>query len=219
MCLKKWGASSCNVVKHYLKIWCDFFFLLLSARGLDIPHIRTVVNYDVARDIDTHTHRIGRTGRAGNAHIFTHPYRPIHPLTPSCMCMSAMAYGSCMHAGKCTYPHAITHTHTNAPTHTHASACTHKHMHTCIYAHTHSTWVYKYTHTHTQHLVIYKCTHTHTRARTCTHTHTHTHTHKHILPTICELVQAQPAVVHLFKSGRQPVDLCIVRVAVVQHLP
>jgi len=38
---------------------------LSVARGLDIPHIRTVVNYDVARDIDTHTHRIGRTGRAG----------------------------------------------------------------------------------------------------------------------------------------------------------
>lgn len=37
----------------------------LSARGLDIPHIKIVVNYDVARDIDTHTHRIGRTGRAG----------------------------------------------------------------------------------------------------------------------------------------------------------
>lgn len=37
----------------------------VSARGLDIPHIKTVVNYDVARDIDTHTHRIGRTGRAG----------------------------------------------------------------------------------------------------------------------------------------------------------
>lgn len=39
--------------------------VLLIARGLDIPHIRTVVNFDVARDIDTHTHRIGRTGRAG----------------------------------------------------------------------------------------------------------------------------------------------------------
>ncbi|XP_069110146.1 LOW QUALITY PROTEIN: ATP-dependent RNA helicase DDX42-like [Argopecten irradians] len=39
--------------------------LLFPARGLDIPYIRTVVNYDVARDIDTHTHRIGRTGRAG----------------------------------------------------------------------------------------------------------------------------------------------------------
>ena len=34
----------------------------VAARGLDIPHIRTVVNFDVARDIDTHTHRIGRTG-------------------------------------------------------------------------------------------------------------------------------------------------------------
>lgn len=39
--------------------------LICSARGLDIPSIRNVVNYDVARDIDTHTHRIGRTGRAG----------------------------------------------------------------------------------------------------------------------------------------------------------
>lgn len=32
---------------------------------MDIAAIKTVVNYDVARDIDTHTHRIGRTGRAG----------------------------------------------------------------------------------------------------------------------------------------------------------
>lgn len=39
--------------------------LFLIARGLDIPSIKTVINYDVARDIDTHTHRIGRTGRAG----------------------------------------------------------------------------------------------------------------------------------------------------------
>lgn len=39
----------------------------VASRGLDIPHIRTVVNYDIARDIDTHTHRIGRTGRAGVA--------------------------------------------------------------------------------------------------------------------------------------------------------
>ena len=35
------------------------------ARGLDIPSIRTVINFDVAKDIDTHVHRIGRTGRAG----------------------------------------------------------------------------------------------------------------------------------------------------------
>jgi len=38
----------------------------VAARGLDISHIKTVVNYDVARDIDTHVHRIGRTGRAGS---------------------------------------------------------------------------------------------------------------------------------------------------------
>mmetsp|Transcript_8965 Transcript_8965/g.24921 ORF Transcript_8965/g.24921 Transcript_8965/m.24921 type:complete len:665 (-) Transcript_8965:280-2274(-) len=37
----------------------------LAARGLDIPSIRTVVSYDAARDIETHTHRVGRTGRAG----------------------------------------------------------------------------------------------------------------------------------------------------------
>jgi len=37
----------------------------VAARGLDIAHVRNVVNFDVARDIDTHTHRIGRTGRAG----------------------------------------------------------------------------------------------------------------------------------------------------------
>eukprot|EP00050_Salpingoeca_kvevrii_P001748 m.178222 g.178222 ORF g.178222 m.178222 type:complete len:678 (+) comp10446_c0_seq13:1-2034(+) len=37
----------------------------VAARGLDIPTIRNVVNYDIARDIDTHTHRVGRTGRAG----------------------------------------------------------------------------------------------------------------------------------------------------------
>ncbi|KAI8593480.1 P-loop containing nucleoside triphosphate hydrolase protein [Geranomyces variabilis] len=37
----------------------------VAARGLDIKAIKTVVNYDVARDIDSHIHRIGRTGRAG----------------------------------------------------------------------------------------------------------------------------------------------------------
>lgn len=37
----------------------------VAARGLDIKEIKNVINYDVARDIDTHTHRVGRTGRAG----------------------------------------------------------------------------------------------------------------------------------------------------------
>ncbi|PKY17543.1 DEAD-domain-containing protein [Rhizophagus irregularis] len=37
----------------------------VAARGLDIKAVKTVVNYDIARDIDSHVHRIGRTGRAG----------------------------------------------------------------------------------------------------------------------------------------------------------
>ncbi|HVT83446.1 MAG TPA: C-terminal helicase domain-containing protein, partial [Phycisphaerae bacterium] len=45
----------------------------VAARGLDIPTVRTVVNYDVARDIHSHIHRVGRTGRAsavGDAFTF-----------------------------------------------------------------------------------------------------------------------------------------------------
>ncbi|ORZ39797.1 P-loop containing nucleoside triphosphate hydrolase protein [Catenaria anguillulae PL171] len=37
----------------------------VAARGLDISSIRTVVCFDPPRDLDTHTHRVGRTGRAG----------------------------------------------------------------------------------------------------------------------------------------------------------
>ncbi|KAI0989342.1 hypothetical protein GJ496_005566 [Pomphorhynchus laevis] len=37
----------------------------VASRGLDIKSIKTVLNYDVARDITTHIHRIGRTARAG----------------------------------------------------------------------------------------------------------------------------------------------------------
>jgi ATP-dependent RNA helicase DDX42 len=37
----------------------------VAARGLDVKSIKNVVNYEVARNIESHTHRIGRTGRAG----------------------------------------------------------------------------------------------------------------------------------------------------------
>jgi ATP-independent RNA helicase DbpA len=39
----------------------------VAARGLDIAALPLVVSYDIAHDPDTHTHRIGRTGRAGEA--------------------------------------------------------------------------------------------------------------------------------------------------------
>merc|ERR1712232_38406 len=37
----------------------------VAARGLDIPHVEMVVNYDLPGNIDDYIHRIGRTGRAG----------------------------------------------------------------------------------------------------------------------------------------------------------
>ena len=43
----------------------------VAARGLDIPHVTHVVNYDLPTDIDDYVHRIGRTGRAGNTGLST----------------------------------------------------------------------------------------------------------------------------------------------------
>ena len=38
----------------------------VCARGIDIPDVAMVVNYDMPNSIDDYVHRIGRTGRAGN---------------------------------------------------------------------------------------------------------------------------------------------------------
>ncbi|KAH9940886.1 ATP-dependent RNA helicase ded-1 [Epithele typhae] len=43
----------------------------VAARGLDIPNVTHVVNYDLPSDIDDYVHRIGRTGRAGNVGVAT----------------------------------------------------------------------------------------------------------------------------------------------------
>ena len=37
----------------------------VAARGLDIPHVNHVYNYDVPKTPDEYVHRIGRTARAG----------------------------------------------------------------------------------------------------------------------------------------------------------
>jgi len=41
----------------------------VAARGLDIPDISHVFNFDMPRTADTYLHRIGRTGRAGRKGI------------------------------------------------------------------------------------------------------------------------------------------------------
>ncbi|KAK9941416.1 hypothetical protein M0R45_018018 [Rubus argutus] len=43
----------------------------IPARGLDIPHVAHVVNFDLPNDIDDYVHRIGRTGRAGKSGLAT----------------------------------------------------------------------------------------------------------------------------------------------------
>merc|ERR1719379_1973955 len=38
----------------------------IAARGLDIEAVKSVINYDLPHDIETYTHRMGRTGRLGH---------------------------------------------------------------------------------------------------------------------------------------------------------
>ncbi|KAK8178119.1 P-loop containing nucleoside triphosphate hydrolase protein [Phyllosticta citrichinensis] len=40
-----------------------------ASRGLDLPHLAHIVNYDMATSVTSYVHRVGRTARAGNAGV------------------------------------------------------------------------------------------------------------------------------------------------------
>ena len=41
----------------------------LAGRGIDVPDVSLVVNFNMASSIESYTHRIGRTGRAGKTGV------------------------------------------------------------------------------------------------------------------------------------------------------
>lgn len=55
----------------------DYQFIFISvatavaARGLDIPNVKHVINFDLPTDVEEYVHRIGRTGRVGNLGLAT----------------------------------------------------------------------------------------------------------------------------------------------------
>lgn len=78
----------------------------VAARGLDIPHIKHVINYDLPQCPEDYIHRIGRTGRAGmegSALSFISPdekwkWKAIHHL------MNPSAEGATKHQEKARRP-------------------------------------------------------------------------------------------------------------------
>merc|ERR1719411_2218748 len=65
------GDRSQREREHALKMFRQGKVSLLVAtdvasRGLDIPNVMYVINYDLPNNIDSYVHRIGRTGRCGN---------------------------------------------------------------------------------------------------------------------------------------------------------
>lgn len=64
------GDMSQSQRERVLRAFCDGRVNLLiatdvAARGLDIPDVTHVINYDIPDDSDAYVHRIGRTGRMG----------------------------------------------------------------------------------------------------------------------------------------------------------
>ncbi|MGL4362932.1 MAG: DEAD/DEAH box helicase, partial [Cellulosilyticaceae bacterium] len=71
-CAKLHGGMEQRDRQHIMENFKKGFYRYLvatdvAARGIDVDHVTHVVNYDVPDDVETYTHRIGRTGRNGRS--------------------------------------------------------------------------------------------------------------------------------------------------------
>ena len=59
-----------RIVEDLRKGKCDILVATdVAARGIDIPAISHVINYDLPRQVEDYVHRIGRSGRAGRSGV------------------------------------------------------------------------------------------------------------------------------------------------------
>ncbi|MDF7683361.1 DEAD/DEAH box helicase [Lactobacillus sp. ESL0679] len=83
----EFGKEKREQALHDLKIGKNKLLLAtdLAARGLDIPGVTYVINFDIPSEINTYLHRAGRTGRMGaNGYVVTlgddHDFRDLKKL-------------------------------------------------------------------------------------------------------------------------------------------
>jgi len=68
---REWAMNSFKEGRYDILVATD-----VAGRGLDIEGVMQVINFDMPKTIEDYTHRIGRTGRAGNKGLATSMVTP-----------------------------------------------------------------------------------------------------------------------------------------------